>query len=127
VDEVTGIKSADGIWARIDRIVGPFFSPKSRKYISFQWMTLLALCLFAVNLALRLVIADSKDRNRFLAAERFFHQPLFIIPYDIVLFVVLLLVFASKTSPDYDYLRAIVFGMALAAILGQILIFLVPW
>jgi hypothetical protein len=127
MDEMTETRMNDRVWSQIDRIAGPFFPPKSRKYISFLWMTVFVLCIFAFNLALKLFIAGSTDRSRFVAAERFLHEPLFIVPYDVGLFLVLLFVFASNASPAYEYLRALIFGMVLAAILGQILVFFVPW
>jgi len=127
MDEVKGIEGGDGLWARIDRIVGPFFPPKSRKYISFSWMTVFVLCIFGANFALKRLIAIPADRSRLLASERIFHQPIFLVPYDIGLSVVLFLIFVSKPNPEYEYLRALIFGMVLAAILGQILILFVPW
>jgi hypothetical protein len=126
VDEVKEIKTIDGAWAKIDRIAGPLFPPKIRKYFSLLWMTLFVLCLFVVNLVLKLSFANPEDR-RFMAAERIFRQPLFLVPYNIGLLLLLLLVFTSKPSTEYEYLRALIFGIALAAILGQMLIFFVPW
>ena len=121
------IKTVDSVWARIDRFVGPFFPPTSRKYISFQWMTVFVLCIFAVNLAIKLLIATPSDRSRLVAAERIFHRPIFLVPYDVGLLLVLLFIFISNPRAEYEYLRALIFGVALAAALGQVLIFFVSW
>jgi len=90
-------------------------------------MTAFALCIFAMNLILKLVIAIPKDRNRLIAAEQVFHSPIFLVPYDTGLCLLLFFVFASKPSSEYEYLRALIFGMVLAATLGQILFLFVPW
>jgi hypothetical protein len=127
VDEVVETKTIDSVWAKIDRVAGPFFPPTTRKYISFLWITVFVFCIFAVNLALKLFLTVPKDRNRFIVAEQVFRRPIFFVPYDIGLLLLFLFVFTSKPSLDFEYLRALIFGMALAAILGQVLIVIFPW
>ena len=59
--------------------------------------------------------------------ERTIRSPLFFIPYDLGSLLVISFVIAFKPRAEYLYLRAILYGMLLAGLLGGFIVLFLPW
>ena len=109
----------DKLWARLDAIAGPFFPVQIRRFVTIRWMTAFVLFLFVVVLFEKLLILMPAPPGFVI---RWLRSPLFLVPYDAVALPLMWLVIAAKPPSQYLYLRALIYGILLAGLLGQVMI-----
>jgi hypothetical protein len=119
-------QAAEKVWSWLDSIAGPFYSPGIRRYLTLRWITVFVLVLFVWNLLLKLLLPIAPPAQLRML-EHAIHSPLFLVPFDTGLLIAILFLIGSKPRSEYDYLRALFFGVILAAFLGECLVLFVPW
>jgi len=119
--------NTDKIWMQLNQFIGFFFPLRVRRYLSFRWVTVFVLCTLTADLLFCFFLASPKDRAQLIAKERVWHNPIFLTLYNIALFLTLSFVLATKSRAEHAYLRALIFGIVLAGMLGQMLIFFSRW
>ena len=91
-------------------------------------MTLFVLFLVGVNLLVKILLpiepATSIQRN---FIDHYVRSRFFLVPFDAGLLMAVWFLIVAKPRTEYEYLRAFLFGMVLAASLGEFLILFVPW
>ena len=90
-------------------------------------MTVIVFFLFLWNVLFKLFVPMGPLPEPFRFVPQIIRSPIFLVPYDAGLFAIIYLVVASKTKPEHTYLRALCYGMALAALLGEYIVLFVPW
>jgi hypothetical protein len=119
---------SDRVWSRLDKIAAPVFPPKIRRFLTFKSMTVIVLLLFIWNLSFKLFMPPFKSPAYIPLGfiEYWARSPLFLIPYDVGLLAVLVFVFATRPRGEYGYLRALLYGAVVAALLEQCVSLFVP-
>jgi Mn2+/Fe2+ NRAMP family transporter len=117
----------DKLWSWLDSVASPFYPPGIRRCLTLGWLTVFVLLLVVGNILLRLLTPIGPaiaTQARIL--KPIVWSPFFQVPFVIVLVFAAWLVVASKPRPEHQYLRGLLYGMTLAAILGEFMIFLDP-
>jgi uncharacterized BrkB/YihY/UPF0761 family membrane protein len=105
------------------------FPEKFRHYLTFRLMTVVVVVLMSVNYALNVfneLEPSSEISRRVNRMRSVAHSPALLILTNVVLALGFWLVLATKEKKQYYWLRVIFYGMLLAAVLGEIISFLVP-
>lgn len=118
---------ADRLWLRMDSIAASLFPARVRKYLTIKSVTVTVLLLFVWDVLIKLFVPMGPLPRLARTIEHVIESPLFFAPFDVGIFIAMYLVVVSKTRPEHSYLRALLYGMALAALLGEFIVLFVPW
>lgn len=117
-------------WMRntLEMIGKALFPVRVRPFLTFRLITMFVLVLSVPSLILRMTARLPPETiARFQRQEALFRSPIFFALYNLLLLLGFWVVFETRRSQRYYWLRALGFGMLLAAVIGQLGIFLVPW
>jgi hypothetical protein len=119
--------TTEWFWTKLDRLVGSSFPSASRRFITMRNIAIAVLCLFAINIAFdNYLFQKGQLPKAQIQSMRFAHNPVFLIPYCIFLAVGFTFITRANVKPEHAYLKAGIFGMLLAGLLGTCWILLFP-
>jgi hypothetical protein len=107
------------LWARMDALAGRFYPEQIRRFLTVRWMTVFVFLLCGVALLEQLLIPMPAPPGFVL---HWLRSPLFLVPYDAVVLPLIWFVIAARPPEQYLYVRALIYGMLLAGILGQLMV-----
>ena len=114
-------------WTKLDRLVGLSFPPASRRFLTIRNIILAVLCLFAFNAAFETYLYRERQLPKaLLVSTKFLQNPGFLIPYGIFLVLGFLFIARANVKSEHAYLKACIFGMLFAGLLGTLWILLFP-
>ena len=115
-------------WVRLDSAFGRFYPPTVRRFLTLKSMTVIVLLLVAWNVGLLLLVPHPSPPPPVLrrAIEQL-RSPFFLIPFDLLLLPSFFLIVRAKPVPQFAYLRALAYGMVLAALLSQVFLIFPLW
>jgi hypothetical protein len=110
----------------LDRVAGPFFPQESRRFLTMGTLGVVVLALATVNVLFFRFLPTAPPPVALVAMMRLVRSAAFLVPFDAAMLAVLAFVFASNPRTEFAYLRALLFAMVLAALVGELVMVLVP-
>ena len=111
----------DRLWMRLDAIVGSLYPVPVRRFLTIRWMTVFVFLLFGVVLLEKLLIPIPEPPAFVL---HWLRSPYFLVPSGAVVLPLMWFVIGAKPPRQYLYLRALIYGMLLAGLLGNFMVLL---
>jgi hypothetical protein len=111
----------------LDAFAAPFFPVKIRAYLTLKSMTVVVILLFACDVLFKLFVTMGPLPRPMILIEDVVRSPLFLVPYNVGMLVLMYLVIMAKPRSEHSYLRALCYGVMLAALLGECIVLFVPW
>ncbi|ABF39961.1 hypothetical protein Acid345_0958 [Candidatus Koribacter versatilis Ellin345] len=100
-----------------------------RRYVGFRLTLIVVLILAAWNILVYGIIMSSRTPAQYVAVHKAARDMMrstgFFITFNSAVFVGFYAIYATRRT-EYTYLRTYVFGMALAALVSEILNFVLP-
>ncbi len=91
-------------------------------------MTIFVLVLFLWNVCFKLLIPIGPEvLGPVFTVEHIARSAFFLVPYNVGLLIVIWFLFNFRPRHEYAYLRALLYGMTAASILGECVLLFVPW
>lgn len=114
----------DAFW----RLWRRLFPARFDRFLRFQWVTIFVISIGLFDLVFKLAVKLPSDAiHQMQVLENLIKSPAFLLGYNIFLTAGFLAIFFSRKKARYYPVRVIAFGMLFAGLVGQLLVFLVPW
>jgi hypothetical protein len=117
----------DKAWRWLDSVVGPFYPPGIRRFLTLGWITAFVVAVFILAFLGKLALPHLPLSPLQSQIEHELRRPIFIVPYELAMLLAIWLLIRCKPRAEYHYLRALLYGMFLAGFLGSFLVLLMPW
>jgi len=110
----------------LGKISETLLPPRFRPYVTFRWVTVFVLVLFACDVTLKSLIRVTPDVIARFQSEPLTHPAVFI-PYNLAVLIGFLWIYTTRRNQKYYLARVILYGLLLGAVGGQLVGWLVPF
>lgn len=101
-----------------EKIARALFPEKSRRFLTFGWMTVFVAILILWNVAISFLFKpNAQPRPQWVAS------PIFWILYNTAVLIGFVVIYFSRKKSRYYVARAVFYGMLLAGVAGELLYF----